>query len=1281
MRAGDVFDDRFSLEKRIGAGGMGTVWRAFDRATSEFVALKVLRDPEGDGAQRFLQEARILATFEHPHVVRHVAHGIAKSGEPYLAMEYLEGESLLARLERGPLDFDQCVMLCRHVADALGAAHARRILHRDIKPSNLFLAGGLVDGVKIVDFGIARTGGATSNLTRTGSILGTPGYMSPEQARGDRDADARSDVFALGCVLFECLTGQPPFQGAHVMALLAKLLFDEPPRLSELRPDVPEPLAALCTQMIAKDPDLRPENGAAVLGLLERIEAGPKSMAPTTEVTRVALTGSERRLVSIVAASPPVDCDMDADLINAVRRVAVPLGARVSELSSGAIVAVLLGEGSIMDQAAAAARCALWVKLAVPEAAVVLVTGRGESTNRLPVGEALERAAALLDQALATTGEHARVWIDASTHALLDTRFDVVVHDGRQWLRGEHQTIQENRTLLGKSSPFVGREREMRNIVDLIDDSIDERRPAAVLVTSSPGMGKSRLRQEVVRTVTERHPDVALTMARPDAFSTHSAYSLLSGALRNILQISAGEPIEAQRRKIELLVASLRDEAQRRTTMEFLGELAGAPFPDDDSPRLRAARHNPQLMADQIAIAYCTITAAVAATRPVLMVLEDLHWGDASSMKILTAVLRDLKDLPIVILAFARPSVHEVFPNLLESNTFEEIRLKPLTRRAATELVSTMLGNAVDDEGVQAIVERAEGNAFFLEELIRAVADKRTGELPSTVLGMVEARLAALAPAVRRLLRAASIFGEVFWENGVAELLGEKAPLGPHLADLCSRELIVRRLHSRFAGQDEYAFRHAIIREGAYAMLAERDMRLGHQLAGTWLKQAGELDSLVLAEHFHRGQDLENAAIHYLRAGSQAFDRDDLAGALLSGQRGLACGMSGEIHGNLQTLLAMTHCWRSELVLAHQASLAASHLVAKGSRWECLLLFHGTWAALVVGAEDDFTAMAHRFAEFQPDPDVRRDYLFWAPLAASLLTSYGREHLCRRLLDRTDELAQSTTARDLGLVGAISVGRSDYVRAFGRTPFRQLELTRRAVEAFESIGDTRNQITALNRYGQALGEIGDIDAGERALREAVSLAHRIRGPFAALQSALHLAALLVGTNTPSKWDAADAIATDVLGTANLSAGYRAWALGIQAQVLLSRGAYEQAVEQARAAQASCIRLPLRLMWIRTVLVRGLLGLGRTTEASSVAAEINGMLDTFGGGYVEISAWLAMAETHASCGDMNAARGCLARCMQCIDTRAADIADETMRRRYLHDVLENARARELAGQWL
>jgi eukaryotic-like serine/threonine-protein kinase len=154
-------------------------------------------------------------------------------------MEWLEGEDLSARLSRGALPLGDALTVVRRAAEGIGAAHARGIIHRDVKPSNLFLVGGDPSRLKVLDFGIARLGMATQTLTRTGGLLGTIGYMAPEQALDPKRADARADVFSLGCVLYECLTGQPPYVGATPVAVLSKLLCDEPPVPSLSRPGLP----------------------------------------------------------------------------------------------------------------------------------------------------------------------------------------------------------------------------------------------------------------------------------------------------------------------------------------------------------------------------------------------------------------------------------------------------------------------------------------------------------------------------------------------------------------------------------------------------------------------------------------------------------------------------------------------------------------------------------------------------------------------------------------------------------------------------------------------------------------------------------------------------------------------------------------------------------------------------------------------------------------------------------------------------------------------------------
>lgn len=222
MRVGDVVDDRFMLEKKAGAGGMGVVFRAFDKASGSPVALKAVLGSEHE-FDRFEREVAALIRIQHPRVVRYIAHG-GVGEDRYMAMEWLEGQDLAERLAQTKLDLDATLQLIRGIAEALAALHAADIVHRDIKPSNVFLVNGDVHQVKLLDLGIARTQDVGWTLTATGSLLGTPAYMAPEQARGEI-VDARADLFALGCIFYECLVGQSPFAAAHPVAFLARIRF------------------------------------------------------------------------------------------------------------------------------------------------------------------------------------------------------------------------------------------------------------------------------------------------------------------------------------------------------------------------------------------------------------------------------------------------------------------------------------------------------------------------------------------------------------------------------------------------------------------------------------------------------------------------------------------------------------------------------------------------------------------------------------------------------------------------------------------------------------------------------------------------------------------------------------------------------------------------------------------------------------------------------------------------------------------------------------------------
>ncbi|AKT38440.1 protein kinase domain-containing protein [Chondromyces crocatus] len=272
VRAREVIAGRFELERRAASGASGDIHVALDRVTGRHVALKLLREgPERDEA-RFEREARILSALNHPGVVAYVAHGTDEAGNTFLATEWLEGESLAKRLGREPpLTLAESLALGLRVAATLGVAHAHGIIHRDLKPTNLFLPGGDVEQIKLLDFGVSRPTLDGNQLTTPGDMIGTPGYMAPEQARGKTSIDARADVFSLGCVIFRCVTGREAFLGDDVVTKLLAVVSQEVPPARSIDPTLPQALSDLLDRMLSKDPEGRPRDASKVAEELARI--------------------------------------------------------------------------------------------------------------------------------------------------------------------------------------------------------------------------------------------------------------------------------------------------------------------------------------------------------------------------------------------------------------------------------------------------------------------------------------------------------------------------------------------------------------------------------------------------------------------------------------------------------------------------------------------------------------------------------------------------------------------------------------------------------------------------------------------------------------------------------------------------------------------------------------------------------------------------------------------------------------------------------------------------
>ena len=363
IRPGVVIGETYEITELLGEGGMGTVWTAKHlRLPGKRVAIKVLHGVaagDRESYARFRREAEIASRIGHPNIVTVHDFNVLASGEPYLVLEFLDGEDLAHRLLRGKLPLGQALGIARQIGSALHAAHKADVVHRDLKPGNIFLmptevGGELVDQVKVLDFGISKIRGSQTVQTQDAVLLGTPQYMAPEQALGrNTEIDARTDVFALGAIVYEMLSGRPAFTGNTLAEVVFKVVYAEPTPLGELCSDAPKNVLDAVAQALAKDPAQRFSDVAAFINALtgrplptlDRARAGsaaPEAFASTAPGLALGSTGAP----SAHASSAPATTGARGELSPLIPPTQAPPRPRSMLLPFGlAALAVLVVGG------------------------------------------------------------------------------------------------------------------------------------------------------------------------------------------------------------------------------------------------------------------------------------------------------------------------------------------------------------------------------------------------------------------------------------------------------------------------------------------------------------------------------------------------------------------------------------------------------------------------------------------------------------------------------------------------------------------------------------------------------------------------------------------------------------------------------------------------------------------------------------------------------------------------------------------------------------------------
>jgi tetratricopeptide (TPR) repeat protein/class 3 adenylate cyclase len=928
-------DNRYIVDREIGRGGMASVFLASDRRYGRAVAIKVM-DPRlvgGTAADRFLREIEIASRLTHPHIVPLFDSGELEPGETdesllYYVMPFIAGETVRDRLTRNQeLTLAEVLHLSRGVASALDYAHRQGLVHRDIKPENILIADG---HPVLADFGIARAvvaAAGSSTLTQVGMIVGTATYMSPEQATGDA-IDGRSDQYSLACIVYELITGRPPFEASSLMALLGQHLTAAPPPLGS-HDGVPDTVELAIHRAMAKDPADRFSTVTAFVDAL--VAESPSHVSrrtPGAEVpSRSTITGGGERRQATVVVTAMVGFDdlverCDADEVDRFTLRFQEVASEVVERHGGIVNELTGGNGVLLfgvaesheDDHLRAVRATLELHRRVSDLAVApgsrhstsLRLRSGVHTGVVAVqrqrgGDRVYRVTGAppdIAAQLATVADADGILLSGECYRLVSPFIDS--GPGPE-LRGRNGSTLGSHRVLAASGlhdrfdaaersgliPYVGRSRELRMLENQLA-SAAQGEGGTLVVIGEAGSGKSRLLHELRRRAAGL--DVRFLLGRCDAYGRGTPYMPFVDVLRDLLVEELSDDTRAPDERIAVRVREL--DPSLVDNLPLYCALLAIPSPRYPLPRHLQGEHLQAAMLD----ALTAVLTHASRQHAIGLLLEDWHWADEASRAALDR-LSEVAPAHALLLAVTCRSDAGIDWSAGEGHTL--LQLGPLGLDNSTEMIRGVLGaQRVSPRLAEQLHDRTGGNPFFLEETCQALREDgtvtvRDGEaitandsgtlvLPPSVHAVIRTRVDRLPPATRDTLRVASVIGREFARPVLEAVVGAGVDVAEQLNRLRGSGLIQSVGGS--VGDAMYRFKHVLTQEVVYDTLLEHQRLDLHGAVARVIeaRYADRLDEHLerLAHHWSRAGDWTTGVRYGIRAAERSQALSQFADAL-----------------------------------------------------------------------------------------------------------------------------------------------------------------------------------------------------------------------------------------------------------------------------------------------------------------------------------------------------------------------------------------------------------------